>query len=61
MTQEENMSHNIEARRGDIEIFPGEWRKGVWVVRDENGEVLNWSRYRNDLLCQFPNMTIVGD
>lgn len=61
MIYETDHSLDITAKRENLEIYPGEWRYHVWVARDENDEVLDWSAYRNDLLCKFPNMMIIGE
>jgi hypothetical protein len=57
----------LTARREDLDLAPiygyalPEPRRGVWVVREADGKFVEWSRYRNDLLDQFPGLTIIGD
>lgn len=48
----------LVAVRGDI---PEAFATCVWCVYDENGNIIAWDRYRNDLLQVFPNLNIVGE
>lgn len=32
---------------------------GRWVVRDEAGNFVDWSQYRNDLAERYPGLVIV--
>lgn len=55
-------SKNYEkiSRRETIEIHENEFRRNVWVIRDaDTNEVLEWSCYRNDLRCSYPDVTFV--
>lgn len=57
----------MTARRENLDLAPifgyglPEMRNGVWVARTEDGAYVEWSRYRNDLLDQFPNLVILEE
>jgi len=35
--------------------------KGIWVVRDSDGNHVDHDQYRNDLKCRHEALKIVGD
>lgn len=34
---------------------------GKWVVRDEQGNFVDWDQYQNDLACRYPGLNIISD
>lgn len=56
------LRRDLTARREDyVYSDAGDIARGVWVVRDPDGNVLAWDQYRNDLLARFPHLVIVED